>query len=606
MKAREFLGVIAATAAASLVLSACTAETPSTSPSPTDSSTDAAEEPGEEPAVDDEIYYSVGADQWSGYNSNHSATYNVWTSVINARVHSGFTYYEPDGTIVQNEEFGSFEMISDDPLTVKYNVVDEAVWSDGEPIDYVDALLDWASQNATFLSLDDDGNAIQDEKGEDVPAFNSVSYTLGEYAPEPPAGEFGGKEFTYTYSEAFPDWQLMVSGFYPSHVVAKALGLTKEELGQAILDGDAKIISDAGKFWNEGWANPAIGTFPDAELIPVSGPYTYGSWEAGNSLTLVRNEAFWGEPAKNARLTFRFVAPDQHVQALRNGDLHVIEPQATVDTMAQLEGAGEGITIENSDSLTWEHIDFNQNEGASAFAGNLALREAFAYCVPRQQIVDTLIAPLTDKAQVMNAREVFPFQTEKYNEVVGAAYDGRYDEVDLDLARAKFEEAGVTGPVDVKIAHAVNNQRRSDTVDLIKASCDQVGFNVIGSPSEDFSNRYFTGAGENWDVALFAWAGSGQIASGRNIYHSKGGQNGAGFSNADVDAAFDQLATSLDPAVQLEAVKKAESGLWADLHGLPLYAHPGVVAYDSTIQNVRPTATQTMVVWNAHQWERVS
>ena len=236
MKIRRTAAAVSALTASALVLAAC-----STSEPTGDGEGNGGEETGTEEAgsiehaqpeydstgkvdagitesADDDIYYSVGNQEWTGYNGDHAETYAVWTSVINARTQSAFTYYGTDGEIYQNEEYGSFEALSEDPLVVEYNVVEEAAFSDGNPIDYADALLDWAIQNPAFA--DDEGN----------PLFNSVSHTLGEYVPEPPEGEMGGKTFTYTYSEPYPDWQLMIGAFYPAHVVADQIGLSEEEL----------------------------------------------------------------------------------------------------------------------------------------------------------------------------------------------------------------------------------------------------------------------------------------------------------------------------------------------------------------------------------------
>ena len=224
-------------------------------------------------------------------------------------------------------------------------------------------------------------------------------------------------------------------------------------------------------------------------------------------------------------------------------------------------------------------------------------------CVPRQGIVDNLIKPLNEEAVVMNAREVFPFQ-ENYEAIVSQSYDGQYDETDLAAAEELVNASGIETPIDVRITYAEGNQRRADQVAMIKSECDQVGFNVIDSASADFSDRFFTGAGEPWEVALFAWAGSGQIASGRNIYSTDAPQNGGGFSNETVDEAFNTLAGTVDPEVHDEQRAILERALWENLHGIPLFAHPGIVGYDASIQNVRATATQTQVVWNAEQWVR--
>ena len=65
-----------------------------------------------------------------------------------------------------------------------------------------------------------------------------------------------------------------------------------------------------------------------------------------------------------------------------------------------------------------------------------------------------------------------------------------------------------------------------------------------------------------------------------------------------------ELASTVDPAVHLEQVKIIEKALWDNLYGIPLFAHPGVVAHDASIENIIFNATQTQIVWNAEQWVR--
>lgn len=136
---------------------------------------------------------------------------------------------------------------------------------------------------------------------------------------------------------------------------------------------------------------------------------------------------------------------------------------------------------------------------------------------------------------------------------------------------------------------------------MIKSSCDEAGFNIVDGATEDFSADAAAG---NFDVALFAWAGSGQITSGQNIYASGKPQNWVGYSNPEVDAAWDTLASSLDPEVHLEQTKIIEKHLWDDLYSIPLFAHPGVDAASSDIANVEHTTTQSGVTWNAYAWNR--
>lgn len=546
--------------------------------------------------ADGNISVSVGGEEWRGYNNSTPETSSVHNAVINDRLLSGFIYFGTDGTICEDHTFGTIEVLSEsDPFQVRYTISDDAVWSDGEPVQYADFALDWATQ--AIPTQETAGSPTPE------PLFNHVSgLTFGDYVPDGPQGEVGGKEMTYTFPEVYADWKLLVSGAFPAHVVAAQAGVSLEELVRAIHERDYSVLDAAAQFWNEGWLSPTPGVLPDPALVPVSGPYTFepNGWTAGQSLTLTANDAYWGPPPAAKELTFRFASPDTHVQALQNGDLDVIEPQATVDTLGQLNGLGDAVTVSTGDTLTWEHLDFNF-QGGSAFADDLALREAFALCVPRQQIVDNLIAPVNPDAVVMNAREVFPFQP-AYDAVVDAAYDGRYDQVDLDAARAKVAESGATGPVKVRIGYSTPNQRRSDEVALIKSSCDQAGFDVTDVSSPDFFDTTLPNG--DYEVALFAWAGSGQIVSGKNIYASDGKQNYGGYSNPAVDAAWKTLASTADADVHTEQTKVIEKLLWDDLYGLPLYAHPGVVAYRADLMNVRQSAAQSGVAWNADQWAR--
>ena len=539
---------------------------------------------------DGTISYSVGADDFLSYNGVQSNTYTTYNSAVVDRMFSSFWYFGTDGSIIKNEEFGTYEKVSDEPLQVKYTIAEDAKWSDGTPVTAGDYILQWAAENDTIKA-----------EGAETALFDSVSFQQGKYIPEAPEGEADGKEFTVTYAEPYADWEILIGPALPAHVVAEQAGMSMEELVTAVKEQDVEALTPAAEFWNDGW-DFTPGELPDMAQVPSMGPYKFkeGGWEAGQSITLEANPEYWGTPAATQNLTLRFAAPDTHVQALQNGDLDVIEPQATVDTLQQLEGLGDQVNIQTGDQLTWEHIDFSHVEG-SIFKDSPELREAFALCVPRQQIVDNLIKPIYSEAQVMNLREVFPFQ-DNYQEVVDAAYPAEMDQPNLERAKELVEQSGVSDPT-VRLGYQAGNARRTETVALIKSSCDEAGFNIQDANSPVFFKEVLP-AGDV-DAALFAWAGSGQKASGANIYQTTGAQNQVKYSNPDVDAAWDTLATSLDEGEQLEQVKEIEKLLWEDFQAIPLYSHPGVVGHNADIANVRDTAAQSGALWNVEQWVRV-
>ena len=545
---------------------------------------------GDVETQDGSIAYSVGADDFLSYNGLQSNTYTTYNSAVVDRMFSSFWYFGTDGSIVPNKDFGTYEKTSDDPLTVKYTISDDAKWSDGTPVTAGDFIVHWAANNDTVKA-----------EGSETPLFDSISFEQGKYIPEAPEGEADGKEFTVTYPEPYADWEILISTALPAHIVAKEAGMSFEELVTAAKEKDVEALTPAAEFWNDGW-DFSPGELPDASLVPSMGPYKFkdGGWQAGQSITLEANPEYWGTPAATKELVLRFADPKTHVQALQNGDLDVIEPQATVDTLQQLEGLGDDVNVQTGDQLTWEHVDYNRGEG-SVFADSPELREAFALCLPRQQIVDNLIKPIYADAQVMNLREVFPFQ-DKYQEVVDEAYPKELDEPNIEKAKELVEKSGVSKPT-VRLGYQAGNQRRTETVALIKSSCDQAGFDVQDANSPVFFKEVMP-AGD-YDAALYAWAGSGQKASGANIYQSDGAQNQQSYNNPEVDAAWDKLATSLDENEQLEQVKTIEKLLWEDFQAIPLYAHPGLVGHKADVANVRDTAAQSGALWNVEQWVRV-
>jgi len=575
MRSRRSLFAGAAIGAAALALTACAP------PSGGEA------EPTSEPGGTASIALSVGPNDFISYNGFTPETYSTYNSAIVDQIKAGFTYFGPDGTVQPNTDLGSYELVSEEPLTVEYTIADNAEWSDGTPITVADAVFAWAIQNTELA-------------GADGPLFNSVSQDLGQEVPEGPQGEADSKSFTVEFAVKNPDWAIQSWLVDPAHVVAEQAGMSTEELVEAIRGGDTDALAPAAEFWNTGWlTNP--GELPDEAIIPSSGPYKLSSWEAGQSVTLVANEDYYGEAnaPKNGELVFRFVEQDAMVQALDNGDLDVIAPQPTVDTLAQLEGLGDSVNTLTGSTLTWEHLDFNFVDG-SLFADNLELRKAFAMCVPRQQIVDNLIKPIDESAEVLNAREVFPFQ-DTYAEVIESSYSGEYDEPNIEEAAAIVSAEGAEG-AEVRIGYSAPNPRRADEVALIKSSCDQAGFNIVDAGNEDFFAPGGTQERGDYEVALFAWAGSGQIASGENIYGTGKPQNYGQYSNPDVDAAWATLKDSLDPAVHLEQVKVIEKLLWDDLFGIPIFAHPGVDAASSDVDGVERTTTQSGISWNAFAW----
>ncbi|RII43492.1 ABC transporter family substrate-binding protein [Galactobacter valiniphilus] len=545
---------------------------------------------------DGELKVSVGSTEFGGYNTLTPATYDTYSSSISALYGSGFFYFGTDGKVIPNTTLGTAEVVTDNPLQIKYTINKDAVWSDGTPITVADAVLAWGSQNASLLGADGK-----------TPVFNNVSGDLVQLVPKGPEGDVSGKEFTVTYKEPNLDWKLQTFMAQPAHVVAKQAGMSIEDLVAALRAQDKDKLAKAGAFWSTGW-NKGAGQLPAADLNVSSGPYILDSWQKGQSVTLVPNPKYWGPKAGVSKLTFRFVDSGAMVQALQNKDLDVMSPQPTLDTLKQLEALGASVKIIKGDTMTWEHVDFNF-AGTSVFKDDVNLRKAFAMCIPREQIVEQLIKPLNPEAKVLNSRVSFPGD-ELYDRVVKDAYPAAdYDKVNVEGAKKLVDESSAkktNGKVTVRIGYNAPNPRRANEVQLIKASCDQAGFDVKDISAEGFSAEGGPVTKNDYDAFLFAWAGSGQLTSDSNIYMTGMPQNYGKYSNAEVDKQLTITKTTMDLTKHGDALLGAEKQLWTDMFSVPIFQHPGIDAAGSDVTNVIHTNTQDGITWNADQWQRVA
>ncbi|MFZ5869531.1 MAG: ABC transporter family substrate-binding protein [Actinomycetota bacterium] len=524
--------------------------------------------------------------EFGSYNNNTAEENAVKNTFVLNQVLRGFWYYGEDGSVTPDTEFGTYEQTSEDPLTVKYTFADGAVWSDGEAIDCDDFLLTWAANSGAYTTGETDPDT-----GEEGLLFSTAG-TTGYELQEKPTCEDGDTEIEVVYTEPFADWNSMYGGLsiLPAHIVEEQAGGI--DLVEAITNDDQEALAAAAEFYNTGWVfNPGE---IDTALTPSAGPYSLDSWQAGQSVTLVANEEWWGTPAKAGTIVVRFIPQEQQAQALANGEIQIAEPQPNPDVVQQLEGLGDQVEVLQFDEYTYEHLDPN-------FAGAMAdanLRKAFALCVPRQLIVDNLIKPVNANAEVMNLRYEFPFSP-NYEDIVGQAYDGSYDEPNIEEARSILEANGLTGTT-VRIGYQTPNQRRTNEVDLIRSSCNEAGFDIQDAGQEDFFGNGL--AAGNFDVALFAWAGSPIVSGSSSTFVTGGGNNNGKYSNPEIDSLVAELDVTPDKDAQKELITQIETILWNDLATIPIFSFPAVVAHANNVEGVVPQPSQTQVSWNMHEW----
>jgi len=530
--------------------------------------------------------------EFSTYNNN-TADGNAFanTLVLNGVQPSAFYFDDKAAFVMDKNLMVSADVSSGTPQVVTYKVNPKANWSDGVPIDCKDWYLAWIAQNGKAVAKNPDGTAKKDADGKDVPLFSPASTTGYEQISKVECSD-NNKTIVTTYETPFGDWKGLFSALMPAHVVEAKTGVT--DVTKATADADLAKVAD---FWNTGWVAEKYA----ADTYISGGPYAFSKLEKGVGITLAANDKYFGQAPAAANITFKLIDDaTQQPAALANGEVQVITPQPNPDLLAQLEGQS-GTKITNSSGFTFEHYDWNFK---STMGADPAVRQAFAYCLPRQDIVTKLIVPLNPDAKVLNNRMFIPSQSDYKDN------SGQYANQDIAKAKSTLEAAGWTlnggvyekagKKLEFKIAYRDPNPRRQQEVQLVAAACKDAGMNITAAPDKDLFSKILPSG--TYDMALFAWVGSPLTSSQKALYATDGDSNYGKYSNPDVDTWLTQVNGESDASKQGTLLNQADVQIWKDLYTYPVFQFPDLTAYSDKIENVLYNPTQSGITWNVYDW----
>jgi len=593
LRIRRFGAIAATVAAGALVLAGCS--TPQSE------------------VVEDSTVTVAWNQPFYSYNGNTSFGNATANNNIIYSTNSWFNYYNDVPELVQDTSFGSYELVNEDPLTVTYTVNEGVKWSDGTAVDGADLLLVWAANSGVLNTPDFDPADFTDpdtgEFTEDFPTDivffdGAIGAGLEKVGTTPELGD-DGRSITLVYDEQFVDWELAFPQGLPAHVVAKnALGLddnaeAKDALIAAIQDNDAEALAAISSFWNSGFNMSEMPS--DPELVLGTGPYTITDFVADQYIELTANPEYVGDHTPQVEtITVRFIPdPLAAVQALENGEVDIIQPQATAD-VADALAAIDGITVLGGYEGTYEHIDLQFDQSKSGHFNNPLIREAFLKTVPRQQIVDTLIVPLQPDAEVRNSQLFLP-GADGYDETVENNGMAEFTEPDIEGAIALLAEAGVTNP-EVCILYATNNPRRVNEFALIQASAAEAGFNVTDCGSPQWGG--LLGTAGAYDATFFGWQSTSLGVTNASANYITGGINNLNFySNPEVDELLGQLDVTFDADEQIDIQLQIDKLLMDDFYGLTIFQFPSTAAYSDRVTNISPSTLAPTIFWNVWEWE---
>ncbi|MCW0216338.1 MAG: ABC transporter substrate-binding protein [Pseudonocardia sp.] len=354
-----------------------------------------------------------------------------------------------------------------------------------------------------------------------------------------------------------------------------AFGLTAFSISSpaALKQYDADNVSQSG----DSFSYPAYAT----DHPTGTGAFKFESFDkAAGTITLVRNDDYWGEKAKLDKLIFR-VIPDENArkQELAAGTIDGYDLPSPADYQTLKDG-GNQVLIRQPFNVLYMGINTKNNPALA----DIRVRQALAYAINRDALVKN---KLPEGAEV--AKEFMP------STVAGYAND--VQEYPYDPAKAKqlLAEAGASNltlnfyyPTEVSRPYMPNP---TDLFSVIAEDLKQAGItiNPVPRPWNGGFKDDVQKAGKQ-DLHLLGWTGDYNDAG--NFVGTFFGREKAEFGPEDpaMYAALAAADATPDPAAHAAAYEQVNRDIMAKyLPAVPISSSPPAIVVRSNIQGLVPS-----------------
>jgi glutathione transport system substrate-binding protein len=466
-------------------------------------------------------------------------------SVLGALLPRPFSFDATGIPTLDTDYFESIEPTSTEPKQVViYRINPKAVWYDGTPVTVADFQAQWKALNGSN------------------PAFR-VASTLGYNKIDNVAAGRDEREVVVTFNTRYADWRALFAMIYP-----------------------ASTNSDPNVF-NTGWRQQPLTT---------AGPFKLESVDRiTKTMTLVRNEKWWGRAAKLERIIYRVINPDAQVDALANGEIDFIDVGSDLNRF-QRALAIQDVTVRRAGASDFIQITIN---GTTEVLSDARVRWALAIGIDRGRIAQAMIAPLGVSPMPLG-NHIFLANQKGYQDNSGDV--GRYNP---QRAKTLLDEAGwkLTNSVrakdgkDLTVRFVIPSQfiQPKQVAELVQTMLGELGAKVKIEtvPANDFFQNFIEPG--NFDLSAFGWRGTPfPISSSKPIYvNPKSGtdgqldvhQNYARVGSDEIDRLFDQATAELDSAKTVRLANEIDARIWQEVHSLTLFQRPDIVAANTNLAN---------------------
>ena len=327
-----------------------------------------------------------------------------------------------------------------------------------------------------------------------------------------------------------------------------------------------------------------------------TGPYKLESWDVGQAITMVKNEAYFAGAAKIDTIIFKIVTDDNaKALQLKEGTLDLA--QVTPKDAQNFKNAKD-LTVYDMATADYRGILYNFWNEYWQVNGDLI--PAISYCIDRQAIVD---AVLLGEGFVAYS----PIQLNEYN------YEGveQYT-YNLEKAEAAFLAAGCAK--DAEGYWCRNGQRISFTInatpgDQVRIDMAQIAAQQLQEAGLDVKANV-PAEGIDWggqECCIIGW-GSPYDADDHTykVFGTDAGANYSGYSNAEVDKWLKMARQTTDDAKRAEYYKEFQIAMAA----APAYTYfcyiDAMFVANSSIKGIDKATVLghhgVGIFWNVTEW----
>ncbi|EHL96905.1 ABC transporter, substrate-binding protein, family 5 [Acetobacteraceae bacterium AT-5844] len=386
------------------------------------------------------------------------------------------------------------------------------------------------------------------------------SYSRAPSVPNSPAS-FGGSLRTVTKVEAVDPVTVRITTSAPTPnlpIDLAAVAIISRHVGEGATTAD----------YNSGKA--AIGT----------GPYRFVSYNAGSSIAVARNDAWWGPKQEWDRVDFRIIpSPAARTAALLSNDVDLIANPSASDLPRLRSEANLRIFERPSGralfiSMDMEHADrtpfITDNDGKPLPQNplrDLRVRQALTLAISRQGLAERVIQGMAEPTGQWMPPGAFG-----YNPQVPVPAQ------DLARARALLAEAGYPNGFRATL-HASNDRYPADaqTAQAVAQMWTRIGVTTTVE-AQPFSTYLTRLSRQEFSLVQNSW-GSTTAEAGSvllNIIHTfdaprrLGASNDTRYSNAALDKQIEEALSTMDDRQREQRLAAAVNVAMQDVAFVPL------------------------------------